>query len=253
VGIALALMVLPPVARDGGIAGVYATAAAVVAAGLLLVAVFYQPPGGLRGNAIASGTLGGKALAAVLIAGAMWSLYNVAFAMVFGFGPSMLVERGWSVTNAGFAVSIVLWLAIASVAVGGYLADKTSRHGAILVPTFVAFAAALALATRTEAVIPTFVALGLVSGLPAGAIMSLPAGVLQPGTRAIGMGLFFTLHYIGMCSGPAIAGWLAARTGNASTAFDFGVAMLGICLGLWWLYRRVAAGGAAVPSASPAR
>lgn len=237
VGIALALVVLPPV---GNVAAAFGATAVLAAAGLVLVALLYRAPDSPDAHGVHSGALRGKALAAVIIAGAMWSLYNVAFAMVFGFGPTMLVEQGWSVTRAGFAVSIVLWLAILSVPIGGILADRTGRHGAILVASFIAFAALLVLASRTEAVLPTFVALGLIGGLPAGAIMSLPAIVLEPGTRAIGMGLFYTLHYTGMCAAPAVAGWLAARTGHAATAFDFGVAMLGICVGLWWLFRRVA-------------
>ena len=46
---------------------------------------------------------------------------------------------------------------------------------------------------RSGAVILTVAALGLVCGLPAAPILSLPARVLQPATRAIGMGLFYTV------------------------------------------------------------
>ena len=59
---------------------------------------------------------------------------------------------------------------------------------------------------RTGAVIATLVALGLISGQPAGPIMSLPARVLQPATRAIGMGLFYTVYLRRMMLGPAVGG-----------------------------------------------
>ena len=59
---------------------------------------------------------------------------------------------------------------------------------------------------RSGAVILIVIALGLISGLPAGPIMSLPARVLQPATRAIGMGLFFTVYYAAMMLGPVIGG-----------------------------------------------
>ncbi|MEY9386072.1 hypothetical protein [Bradyrhizobium liaoningense] len=39
--------------------------------------------------------------------------------------------------------------------------------------------------------------------------MSLAARVLAPETRAIGMGVFFTLFYAAMMLGPAVAGRLA--------------------------------------------
>ena len=67
---------------------------------------------------------------------------------------------------------------------------------------------------RTDAVILIVAALGLVSGQPAGPMMSLPAKVLQPATRAIGMGLFFTMFYGAMMLGPMVAGRLAKWTGN---------------------------------------
>src|SRR4030081_1569920 len=47
---------------------------------------------------------------AVVAAGLIWGLYNVGFAVIFSFGPSMLVERGWSIAAAGSTISIVLWL-----------------------------------------------------------------------------------------------------------------------------------------------
>ena len=73
------------------------------------------------------------------------------------------------------------------------------------------------------------VALGLVCGLPAGPIMSLPARVLQPGTRAIGMGVFYTVYYAAMMLGPVIGGNAAKWTGSAGAAFDVGAIALLAC------------------------
>ena len=53
--------------------------------------------------------------------------------MIFGFGPAMLAERGWSVAAAGSAVSVVMWLTMLSVPAGGFLADWTKRHVAFIV------------------------------------------------------------------------------------------------------------------------
>jgi cyanate permease len=66
----------------------------------------------------------------------IWALYNIGFVMIFSFGPSMLVERGWSITAAGSAISIVLWLSAVSVPTGGLLADRTDRHDAIMASCF---------------------------------------------------------------------------------------------------------------------
>ena len=72
--------------------------------------------------------------------------------------------------------------------------------------------------------------------------MSLPARVLQPATRAIGMGLFFTVYYAAMMLGPVIGGACAKWTGSAAAAFDFGAAMILLCPVLLWGFYRIAVG-----------
>jgi MFS-type transporter involved in bile tolerance (Atg22 family) len=79
----------------------------------------------------------------------------------------------------------------------------------------------------------------LVSGLAAGPILSLPARVLQPATRAIGMGAFFTLYYACMMLGPVVAGACAKWTGSAAAAFDFGAVLLLLCPLILWGFNRI--------------
>ena len=52
---------------------------------------------------------------------------------IFSFGPTMLVERGWTIAQAGSAISIVLWIAVFSVPLGGFLADRFKRPQTMLV------------------------------------------------------------------------------------------------------------------------
>ena len=72
-------------------------------------------------------------------------------------------------------------------------------------------------------------------------MMSLPARVLQPSTRAIGMGLFYTLYYAAMMLGPIVGGACAKWSGSAAAAFDFGVAVLVACPLLLLVYNRIVA------------
>jgi MFS family permease len=130
---------------------------------------------------------------AVLAAGLIYGLYNASLVMIFGFGPLMLTERGWTIAAAGSATSVALWLAAVSLPAGGLLADWTGHSSTILLAGIVAFAGALVVAPRADAVMPAFIFLGIVSGLPCGPIMSLPARVLAPQTRSVGIGLCFTV------------------------------------------------------------
>src|SRR5690606_6414068 len=141
------------------------------------------------------------------------------------FGTSLLVEKGWTAAAAGYVTSLALWLIAVSAPAGGFIADRSGRHNFVMIGGFVVLAALLVVAARTEYAIVAFAALGM-GGLSAGPIMSLPARVLEPGTRATGMGLFFSVFYVAVVAAPIVAGWIATAVGTSRAAFDFGAAML---------------------------
>jgi MFS family permease len=239
IGIAAALIALPPLAEAGGAAGVHLCAAALTFLGLVLLGFFYEAPPDPSAATTSGKWPAGGALQVVVAAGSIWGLYNGAIAMVFGFGTAMLTERGWSLGAAGSATSLVLWLAGLSVPLGGVAADRTGRPAAVMLGGFVLFGAALLAATHTGAVIPAFAALGLLSGLSAGPIMSLPARFLGPDTRAAGMGIFDTIFYVMVVLAPIAAGRVDAKAGTSAIAFDLGALMLAGCFVAYWAYARL--------------
>lgn len=241
-GIAISLMLLPAVGAMLGLHAVNLAVAGLILIGFSLIALVYRAPDASVAVEGERSSLTLEAIFAVIAAGLIWCLYNIGFAMIFSFGPSMLVEQGWSSAVAGSTISVVLWLATLSVPLGGFLADWTKRGEAILVTGCIAFALLTLLLSRSDTVLPIVVALGILCGLPAGAIMSLPARVLEQKTRPIGMGLFYTVFYAGMLAGPAIGGKLSTSTGSASAALDFGAAMLLVCPVVLWLFRHIVAG-----------
>lgn len=246
-GVALSLLTLPAIGAAFGVTAVYLAVAATIALGILLLATTYRPPAQTAAVAATSARLDGRAIAAVTVAGLIWGLFNVGFAMIFSFGPSLLVERAWSITAAGSVISIVLWLAVFSVPFGGMLADRTQRPQAVLAVSCVLFALLMLLLPRTNAVIPTVIALGLFCGQAAGPVLSLPAAVLKPETRAIGMGLFYAVYYGAMMLGPVIGGACAKWNGSAGAAFDFGAAVLLVCPPLLWGFNWIVTAQHGVP------
>lgn len=242
IGVALALVVLPSVAGSGGLALALALSSALCAAGLVMIAGFYRDPP-MTGDAPAASAMpGGRRLVAVIAAGGIWGLYNAALAIVFSFGPAILVDRGWSLAEGSGLTSVVLWIAAISVPLGGVLADRTGRRDAVLLVSLALFIGALLFAVGARGGLSAtlaFVALGLTSGLPAGPILSLPAGVLPPAMRAAGMGVFFTLHYIMFFIGPPAAGWLADALGRADAAFALAAAFLVASGALLFVFRRI--------------
>nr|WP_281396856.1 MFS transporter [Mesorhizobium silamurunense] len=238
-GIAIALMLLPAIGTTFGMTAVGTAVTVLIIVGIGLIAFVYRAPegsaaGGIERRGISAGTT-----FALVTAGLIWCLYNVGFAMVFSFGPSMLVERGWSSPVAGSAISVVLWLATLSVPLGGLLADRSKRGGAVLSAGCVGFAFLVLLLSRNGPALPLIIAMGTVCGLPAGAIMSLPTRVLEQKTRSIGMGVFYTVYYAGMLAAPAIGGMLAVWAGTATAALEFGAAALLLCPLLLWSFHRI--------------
>jgi MFS family permease len=239
-GIALSLVSLPPIATAFGIEAVYLTVAASIALGLVFFAAAYPSPPKITTTSVTGSAWPDRStLTALIAAGLIWGLFNVGFAMIFSFGPSMLDERGWSISAAGSVISIVLWLAVISVPLGGFLADRTGRPNLILAGGCIVFAVLMIMLPRSEMVISTITAIGLLSGLPVGPMMSLPARVLKAETRAIGMGIFYTLYYATMMLGPVVAGAVAKSTGQAAAAIDFGAIVLLACPILLWAFNRL--------------
>jgi MFS family permease len=238
-GVAISLLLMPLIGTSYGVGAVHLSVAAFSFLGIVLLAIAYRPPADAAVASTTSLRLDRNGAVAMIAAGLIWGLFNVGFAVIFSFGPSMLVERGWSIAAAGSTISIVLWLAVISVPLGGFVADRTKRPELVLVASCIVFAILMTALPRSGSVVLIVVALGLISGQPAGPIMSLPARVLRPATRAIGMGLFFTVFYASMMLGPIVAGACAKWAGSAAAAFDFGAAAILACPALLWGFNRV--------------
>jgi MFS family permease len=239
VGIALALIALPGLAQATSLNVAMLTVSGFTALGFVALAVGYRTPPEIESASPASAPLRGAALAAVICAGLIWGLYNGALGMIFSFAPAMLAERGWSATAASSVTSVVLWLVAISVPLGGIVADRTKRVEAVLLTGLIVFGVTLAVAARTEAVFLSFAVLGLVAGIPAGPIMSLPAKVLPPENRALGMGIFYALFYLLVVLAPLGAGRLADIFDRINVTFDLGVAMLIVSMTLLIAYKRL--------------
>ncbi|MEH6724861.1 MAG: MFS transporter [Hyphomicrobiales bacterium] len=226
VGIALALLILPGLADATGLNIALLLVAVLAICGFALLATAYEAPASLAEQTIQAAPLRGATLWLVLCAGLIWGLYNAALSMVFSFAPAMLAEQGWSATTASSVTSIVLWVMALTIPLGGIIADRTKQVDGVLLVGLILFAIMLTIAARTDAIIVSFILLGAAAGISAGPIMSLPSRILQPGNRAIGMGVFYTLFYGVVVLAPLAGGYLADLSGRISITFDGGAIML---------------------------
>ena len=225
VGIALALLVMPAIAAAGGIVSVWWTIVGLTGAMLALFALIYRVPDGV----VDAPTTIQKAAfpaAALVFAGFVWALYNAALAMVFSFGPAFLVQVGYTLTSAGSLTSLFMIIFSMAVPVGGIIADRTGRKDAIILLSLLSFAVLMPVAViYPSSAFVLFCILGVLFAFGAAPIMTLPAEVLTPKSRALGMGVFFSIYYALMMVGPRIGGGFAESTGDAGVAILTGAVM----------------------------
>lgn len=240
-GIAMALLVLPGLAGVGGLGLASAGVTLATAVALIMFGVIYRTPedatvrsSGLKAVALPWGSL--------TLAAAVWALYNAAVAMIFGFGPVILTDRGLTPTVASSAISLFMFAVVIAAPLGGWAADRTGlRDGFILISLIAAiilFPALLYLPVSYAWV--SFGVAGFIIGLAPGPIVSMPSAILSQQARAFGMGVYFSIYYVLMMIAPPLAGAIADRLGNADVTFVLATIMMAAAILALGVFRRTA-------------
>ena len=159
----------------------------------------------------------------VIVAGGFaWPLMSTGGYVVFSsYAPVMRIDRGLSHTSAALVISILSWLLILIIPLGGYPADRTGRKDLL-------FWGGGLLAAFAVGPVELCVVLSAFLGFTVGMVMALPGEVLSPKSRATGLGLYYTMYYIGTGILPAVAGWIQDATGSTAQVIWFSAACLAI-------------------------
>lgn len=227
-GIGFSFLLFPPLAAAWSWQAVMLLAAAFALLCLALVAAFYRdaPDAPQAASGVFSIKLTKREWILAIVAGAMWGLFNVGFILLVNFAPELFTRAGYSAESAGAIVSLLGWGTIPLVPLAGFAVERIKRPDLFMVAGFV-LGAALALALPfASAPVAVILCLVITTSLPAGPIFSLLAPVLSPQNRAVGMGVFFTLFYLGMAILPALAGKFRDVTGDAAAPILFASAMM---------------------------
>jgi MFS family permease len=237
-GIAIALLTMNPLESMIGLRLTFFVPVALCAIALLLIATIYTSPSkSIEIAKVSKESLEGKLtryeLWSVVLSGLIWCLYNVALILPLSFGPELLVTKGLTLSSAGAIVSLTSWLIIPALPLGAWIAERIDRPISTMVVTFITIAILTWMIPITSFYIVIFAMLGIVFAPAGGLIMALPGQVLKKENRAIGMGIFYTVYYVGMGVFPPIAGYARDVTGNpAAPLLLAGVAILFAVLAL---------------------
>ena len=239
-GLGLALLTLGPLAAALSWQTVMRlTAALCVAALVLVVAVYRTPPVANSGQPArwAGFRLSWRELGLVALAGAIWALFNTGLVTLPSFGTGFLLSVGYTIAAAGALISVMAWIVIPSVQLGGYLAERFRRPNVIMIACFFGAGLATCLVPYWPYRLALCIALGLLFGPPPGVILSLPAEVLRSENRGPGMGIFYTCSYSGMVVLSALAGLSRDVTQNPAAPLVFGGMLLFLAIFVLGLFR----------------
>jgi MFS family permease len=238
-GLALALMMLGPLALLASWrVAEYATVAAAALA-LAVMALVYQDPPGAGGGEAARLQLNVPRRVWVLAisAGVGWTLLNASIIVVASFAPSFLMSRGASVSEAGLITGAALWISIVSVPLGGFVADRVNRPKLLIVTGCLVAAASMVAIASAPMPALWMVVTGILLGLPPSIMMALLPRAVPAQHLATAFGVFYSLFYLGMAVSQTLAGWLRDLTGDPAVPLLFAAALMVLtvpAVGLFW-------------------
>ena len=183
----------------------------------------------------------------VCVAGTIWALYNAAFIILLSFVPLFLHSRGMAPATAASLVGVGSWIAIVANPLGGVLADRLRKPTLLIGACVLVWGLGLTLVVPWADSVPLLLSLiivtSLIGYLPAGPMVALASEVLRPQTRSTGMGIYYTLLYVGVALGPMLAGFVSDVSGDpAAPVYLIGVLALFTALALG-LFRGLRARG----------
>jgi MFS family permease len=201
VGLGIAAATLGALATHASWRAAIVATALVAALGLVLIAFAYrEPPGsaGIAGRAVERARLSGRELGLATSGGFAWGCFNASLVAIVAFGPSLLMARGVSLGDAGFTVSLSIWLTMLSVPLGGLLTDRLQRPNFLIITgSIVAALVMMLLPTITHSLL-AFCLVGLAIGAPPGALMALLPKAVTSERLATLFGVSYTTYYIVM-------------------------------------------------------
>jgi MFS family permease len=243
IGIGLALVTLGSVADHWSWRASMLVAAGAAAVGLVLLGALYRNPPGLGDDARADASLKldlpARAWVLSISVGLCWAALNASFIVVASFGPGFLVAHGASVAEAGSEVSLGIWTSLISIPLGGLIGDRLRRPNLMISTGALAAAVCIALLAILPHPVLWFVVAATVLGLAPGPIMAILPGVLRPEHLATGLGMFYTIFYLGLAVAQPLAGLTRDMSGDPAMPIFFAAALMTITLVGLGLFRWV--------------
>jgi MFS family permease len=217
---------------------VFLSSAALVAVALVLMLLIYRlPPGQPAPQAADRRSLTRSEIGMACLTGAIWMFLNGAYLATLSFGPAHLIERGTPIAAADSVVSVMSWVFIAGLPLGGYIASRYKLSDAVMIGGLVASIVLAGYIPFSPMPVVMFALFGFALALATPVVAALPAPVLGPAARARGFGIYYLWYFGGMPVLITAAGLLRDSTGSAVASLVLANAMVVCCLVLLVVFR----------------
>jgi MFS family permease len=229
IGMGLAQLVVPPLTQAIGWRAGFLSGGVLAAAALALFLASYRTQAHLAASRGALTLPSPHECLLLAIAGCIWTAYTAGYSAFASYVPSTLALRGDGLALTGLVMTIATWGNVPATMFGGGLAARFGGFRIFLIGT-----AALVTGMAGTALA------GVVGSIHPGVIMAVGTLSARPENRAVGMGLFYSLYFIGGTVAPGLCGRAADLYGGPAGGLLGAAAISALVLPMYLLHRRLA-------------
>jgi MFS family permease len=239
IGVGLAQLILPPLVQSYGWPAAFISDAVALTAPAALFLGSYRPAPHVAPVSRSFSFPGGRECLLLVIAGLIWSAYTAGYSGYTSYVPSVMAVRGNSLMLTGLVLTIATWGNVPATMIGGGLAARFGAFRIFLLGTL-ALVVGIAGAALLDWPVSTAVLVGIVGSFHPGVIMAVGTLSARAENRAVGMGLFYSIYYVGGTVVPALCGSAADLYGGPEGALLAAAAVSALAIPMYLLHRRLA-------------
>jgi MFS family permease len=239
IGMGLAQLILPPVLADYGLHAAFLTNVVPTGLALLMFLASYREPSDAPAVSRRFSLPSARECLLVMIAGGIWTVYTAGFSAYASYLPSSLSFRGYGLAVTALAMTLATWGNVPGTLAGGGLAARFGGFNIFLIGSL-SLTTGMAGSALTGWPIAWAALLGVVGSIQPGVTMAVGTLSARPENRAVGMGLFYTLYYLGGTFAPALCGVAADYTGRPEGGLLAAAAISAFAIPLFMLHRALA-------------
>jgi len=241
VGIGLAQIIAPPVAAALGWQSALLIGGAEMAAVTVLFLAAYRLAPGTETVRRSFSLPGRRECWLLIVAGLIWTAYTAAYSGYLSYTPSLMAVRGEGLVLTGVTMAFATWGNVLGTLIGGAMAARFGPGPAFFVGTSVMTIAILGMG-MVDLPLTWAALLGIPGSIQSGVIVAIGTLSARPHSRAAGMGVFYTVYYLGGAMIPALCGRAADFAGAPSGAMYAAGLVSALAFPAYFLHRHLAAG-----------